>query len=74
MVCLAGFGPGVKSHEALFRRVEHSAPQREFLAHATALGTLVWGLREGDSLSPLGNFHMKRALHPVGTWFSGLLP
>jgi cell division protein FtsA len=43
-------------------------------AYATVLGTLVWGLREGDSMTPMGNFQMKRAVQQVGSWFKSLLP
>ena len=43
-------------------------------AYATALGTLVWGLREGEQASGLGNFQMKRVLAQAGTWFKSLLP
>ncbi len=44
-------------------------------AYATALGTLVWGLREGESSSMgIGNFQMKRTLQNVGGWFKSLLP
>src|SRR3990167_11466957 len=43
-------------------------------SYATALGTLVWGLREGDSVSPMGNFQVKRALANVGSWLKSLLP
>jgi cell division protein FtsA len=45
-------------------------------AYATALGTLVWGLRHGDSSSrfSLGSFEVKRAVQQVGSWFKSLLP
>lgn len=43
-------------------------------AYATALGTLVWGLREGDSMPSMGNFQIKRAVQQVGGWFKSLLP
>lgn len=47
-------------------------------AYATALGTLVWGLREGDGPSAmglgLGSFQVKRAFTQVGGWFKSLLP
>ncbi len=43
-------------------------------AYATALGTLVWGLKEGSQYSPMGNFQMKRTIQQVGTWFKSLLP
>ena len=43
-------------------------------AYATALGTLIWGLREGSASSPGSGFHMKRAMQPVGGWLKSLLP
>lgn len=45
-------------------------------AYATVLGTLVWGLREGDTMmgSMMGNFQMKRAVAQVGSWLKSLLP
>lgn len=45
-------------------------------AYATALGTLVWGLRQGEQFSRmrLGNFQMKRVVTQVGSWFKSLLP
>ncbi|MBI5155715.1 cell division protein FtsA [Candidatus Peregrinibacteria bacterium] len=43
-------------------------------AYATALGTLVWGLREGEQTTGLGTFQVKRALAQAGTWFKSLLP
>ena len=44
-------------------------------AYATALGTLVWGLREGSAASGgMANFQMKRTLTQVGSWFKSLLP
>jgi len=43
-------------------------------AYATALGTLVWGLREGGNNSPMAPFQMKRAFQQVGSWFKSLLP
>jgi cell division protein FtsA len=43
-------------------------------AYATALGTLVWGLREGDSMPSMGSFQIKRAVQQVGGWFKSLLP
>ncbi len=45
-------------------------------AYATALGTLIWGLRQGDSYSrfSFGNFDFKRAGAQVGSWFKSLLP
>lgn len=45
-------------------------------AYATALGTLIWGLRQGDSYSrfSFGNFDLKRTGAQVGSWFKSLLP
>lgn len=43
-------------------------------AYATAIGTLVWGLREGSQFSAMSSFQMKRTLQQVGTWFKSLLP
>lgn len=43
-------------------------------AYATALGTLVWGMREGEHFSKFSSLQVKRALSQVGTWFKGLLP
>ncbi len=43
-------------------------------AYATALGTLIWGVREGGQQSSMGNFQMKKAVQQVGTWFKSLLP
>lgn len=43
-------------------------------AYATALGTLIWGVREGSQQSSMGNFQMKKAVAQVGTWFKSLLP
>ncbi|TSC79394.1 MAG: cell division protein FtsA [Candidatus Peregrinibacteria bacterium Gr01-1014_25] len=43
-------------------------------AYATALGTLVWGLREGRGSSTLSLVHMKRTAQQVGAWFRSLLP
>ncbi len=43
-------------------------------AFATALGTLVWGLREGATSSPWNTVQMKRTFQQVGTWFRSLLP
>ncbi len=45
-------------------------------AYATALGTLIWGVREGShgSSMGIGNFQMKRAVTQVGSWFKSLLP
>ncbi|HLD32686.1 cell division protein FtsA [Candidatus Peribacteria bacterium RIFOXYC2_FULL_55_14] len=43
-------------------------------AYATALGALVWGMREGESVQRMGSFQMKRAAQQVGAWFKSLLP
>lgn len=43
-------------------------------AYATALGTLIWGMREGGQQSSIGNFQMKKAAQQVGSWFKSLLP
>jgi len=44
-------------------------------AYATALGTLVWGMREGDSAQrSAGGVHMKRAVLQASSWFKSLLP
>lgn len=43
-------------------------------AYATVLGTLAWGAREGDQLSSMHAFQMKRTVRQVGAWFKGLLP
>lgn len=43
-------------------------------AYASALGTLMWGLREGSVRSPLGSFQMKRVLANAGSWIKSLLP
>lgn len=44
-------------------------------AYATALGTLLWGLREGDGLGgAMGNFQMKRVVQQAASWFKSLLP
>lgn len=43
-------------------------------AYATALGTLVWGMREGEHASRMGSFQVKRAAQQVGSWFKSLLP
>lgn len=43
-------------------------------AYATALGTLIWGVREGGSAPMVGAAQMKRAVQRVGTWFKSLLP
>lgn len=44
-------------------------------AYATALGTLIWGMREGESSRPMaGALQMKKAVQRVGSWFKSLLP
>jgi cell division protein FtsA len=43
-------------------------------AYATALGTLVWGIREGDRMPRVGSVQFKRAAAQVSTWFKSLLP
>jgi cell division protein FtsA len=43
-------------------------------AYATSLGTLIWGMREGDRFGRSGGVQMKKALQSVGTWFKSLLP
>ncbi len=47
-------------------------------AYATALGTLLWGVREGSRRGgfsfSMGNFDMKRAASQVSSWFKNLLP
>ncbi|MDD3896711.1 MAG: cell division protein FtsA [Candidatus Peribacteraceae bacterium] len=43
-------------------------------AYATALGTLVWGMREGGQMKGVGSFQFGRAAQHVGTWFKSLLP
>jgi hypothetical protein len=47
-------------------------------AYATALGTLLWGVREGNRRGgfafSMGGFDMKRAMGQVGSWFKNLLP
>ncbi len=45
-------------------------------AYATALGTLLWGAREGEKRSfSMGNsVDFKRALTHMGAWFKNLLP
>ncbi|MFA6259510.1 MAG: cell division protein FtsA [Candidatus Peribacteraceae bacterium] len=43
-------------------------------AYATALGTLVWGIREGDQLPRSGSFQFGRAAQRVGSWVKSLLP
>jgi len=43
-------------------------------AYATALGALVWGLREGGRNPRLGNIQLGRQVARVGQWFKSLLP
>ncbi|MFH0770673.1 MAG: cell division protein FtsA [Candidatus Peregrinibacteria bacterium] len=43
-------------------------------AYATALGTLVWGMREGASSPRGGSLQLKRAAQQLGSWFRSLLP
>ncbi len=43
-------------------------------AYATALGTLLWGAREGQHEFMGGAVNMKRTLTQVGSWFKNLLP
>ncbi|MDD5469537.1 MAG: cell division protein FtsA [Candidatus Peribacteraceae bacterium] len=43
-------------------------------AYATALGTLVWGMREGGQMKGVGSFQFGRAAQHVGSWFKSLLP
>lgn len=43
-------------------------------AYATSLGTLIWGMREGDRFGRAGGVQMKKALQSVGSWFKSLLP
>lgn len=43
-------------------------------AYATALGTLIWGMREGDRFGRAGGVQMRKALSSVGSWFKSLLP
>ena len=43
-------------------------------AYATALGTLVWGIREGGNVQRGGSWQMKRTVSHVGSWFKSLLP
>ena len=43
-------------------------------AYATALGALVWGLREGGRTQRLGNIQLGRQVARVGQWFKSLLP
>jgi cell division protein FtsA len=44
-------------------------------AYATALGTLVWGIREdGQGMRAGSPFQMKRAVKQVGSWLKSLFP
>ena len=44
-------------------------------AYATALGTLVWGMREGQHTSRhVGGVQMKRVVSQASSWFKSLLP
>ena len=47
-------------------------------AYATALGTLLWGVREGSRRSAfafsMSSFDMKRTFGQVSSWFKNLLP
>ncbi len=46
-------------------------------AYATALGTLVWGMREHDqngSMRRMGGMQMKQAVQQVGSWLKSLFP
>ena len=43
-------------------------------AYATSLGTLVWGMREGDTFPRFGSFNVSKAATHVGSWFKSLLP
>jgi len=43
-------------------------------AYATALGTLVWGMREGKNSPRVNPLQFKRAAAQVGSWFKSLLP
>ena len=43
-------------------------------AYATALGALVWGMREGEGGPRVGSVQFKRAATQVGSWFKSLLP
>ena len=43
-------------------------------AYATALGALVWGMRESENTPRIGSFQFKRATQQVGSWFKSLLP
>ncbi|PIR48724.1 cell division protein FtsA [Candidatus Peregrinibacteria bacterium CG10_big_fil_rev_8_21_14_0_10_55_24] len=43
-------------------------------AYATALGTLVWGMREGESAPRIGSLPLRQAAAQLGSWFKSLLP
>ncbi|MBM3227947.1 cell division protein FtsA [Candidatus Peribacteria bacterium] len=44
-------------------------------SYATALGSLIWGMREGDRFSVRrGGMQMRKAVQNVGSWFKSLLP
>lgn len=43
-------------------------------AYATALGTLVWGMRESERLPRVSAIQVRRAAAHVGSWFRSLLP
>lgn len=43
-------------------------------AYATALGTLLWGLREDDRAFGGNAFQMKKAVKQMGSWFKSLFP
>lgn len=43
-------------------------------AYASALGTLVWGMREEEHLGGRSPFQVKRAVKQVGSWIKSLFP
>jgi cell division protein FtsA len=43
-------------------------------AYATALGALVWGMREGEGSQRIGGVQVKRVFSQAGSWFKSLLP
>jgi cell division protein FtsA len=43
-------------------------------AYATALGALVWGIREGETGGGMGALSVKRTATQIGSWFKSLLP
>ncbi len=43
-------------------------------AYATALGTLVWGLREGGQMPRIGSFKFAKTAQQIGGWLKSLLP